>query len=57
MTSRTVSAVPQVDGRVSVEQAHVRDDGTVVQVFVLAEPGTDLDALLAVYAAQMEAGA
>jgi hypothetical protein len=53
MTSETVSAVVQADGRISVQQHHILASGAVVDVFVLADAGTDLDALLRVYAAQL----
>lgn len=56
MTSRIVSAIPQVDGRISVQEEHILDDGSVVTMFVLADPDENLDDLLIEHAQQWQTG-
>lgn len=54
MTSSIVSAMPQVDGRIAVQERHVRATGETMDVFYLAEADADIAAILAERAAQLE---
>jgi hypothetical protein len=56
MTSRIVSAIPQVDGRISVQEEHILDDGSIITLFILADPDQDLAILLAEHAQQWQTG-
>jgi hypothetical protein len=56
MISAIVSVNVQIDGRRQVEEIHTADDGTQTPWFWMADQDDDLDANLALHAAQIAAG-
>ena len=53
LQSAIVSVRPQIDGRRQVEEIHTADDGTQTPWFWMAGADDDLDAALALHAAQV----
>jgi len=54
MISTIVSAITQVDGRISVQEQHVHTTGETIDIFYLADADADIQAILAEHAAQLE---
>lgn len=55
MTSRIVSATPQIDGRVAVHEEHVYATGDVMTLLYVADATEDIEQLLQAHAPKDEA--